>query len=427
MVSVREVSLMIVGSMVALVLNVIYNKSLEWLSKLEVKDSKNALLVVMSGTTMVVVGAVVVVWLICKVFGERTQTIEGRRSINDRANSTYNPNVSDVSLLRSPNMSCIPNPMNSTYNVSSSSSRLNDTRIIKACREPSVFKKGVDAKAWFTRFKFFVRERNIPQDQIFSVLLSYMDDDNMRVVENSTPFNQANDLEFLEAFFVELYEDKCNTIADRKREFYARKQRETEGITSYLSELNQLAKLAWPGVGSNEQLDWEVLSVFVDGLVDEAVRKGVKQSRPANTADALAEAKRINFTLNNSANNRAPTISSTQNTIPSAPTQQVNNQQRSVGALLTCGHCGRAGHATVRCRDKLAEDERNNLANLQSLQQNNFSSQQTSNLNGSYINQPQDRTPSPPAALRQSYSFMNQQTPTLSSNQQQSTSGTSKI
>lgn len=36
MVSVREVSLMIVGSMVALVLNVIYNKSLEWLSKLEV-------------------------------------------------------------------------------------------------------------------------------------------------------------------------------------------------------------------------------------------------------------------------------------------------------------------------------------------------------------------------------------------------------
>jgi hypothetical protein len=62
-----------------------------------------------------------------------------------------------------------------------------------------------------------VRERNIPQDQIFSVLLSYMDDDNIRVVENSTPFNQANDLEFLEAFFVELYEDKCNTIADGKR------------------------------------------------------------------------------------------------------------------------------------------------------------------------------------------------------------------
>ena len=108
-------------------------------------------------------------------------------------------------------------------------------RFIQHC----VFKKGVDAKAWFTRFKFFVRERNIPQDQIFSVLLSYMDDDNMKVVENSTPFNQANDLEFLEAFFVEFYEDKCNTIADRKREFYARKQRETEGITSYLSELNQ--------------------------------------------------------------------------------------------------------------------------------------------------------------------------------------------
>jgi hypothetical protein len=217
MVSVREVSLMIVGSMVALVLNVIYNKSLEWLSKLEVKDSKNALLVVMSGTTIVVVGAVVVVWIISKVFGEKTQTIEGRRSINVRANSTYNPNVSDVSLLKSPNMSCIPNPMNSTYNVSSSSSGLNDTRIFKACREPSVFKKGVDAKAWFTTFKFFVRERNIPQDQIFSVLLSYMDDDNIRVVENSTPFNQANDLEFLEAFFVELYEDKCNTIADGKR------------------------------------------------------------------------------------------------------------------------------------------------------------------------------------------------------------------
>ncbi len=161
MVSVKEVSLMIVGSVVALVLNVIYNKSLEWLSKLEVKDSKNALLMVMSGTTSVVVAAVFVVWLICKMFGERAQTIEGRRSINDRANSTYNHNVSDASLLRSPNMSFIPNshPMNSTYNVSSSSSRLNDTRIIKACREPCVFKKGVDAKAWFTRFKFFVRER----------------------------------------------------------------------------------------------------------------------------------------------------------------------------------------------------------------------------------------------------------------------------
>jgi hypothetical protein len=80
----------------------------------------------------------------------------------------------------------------------------------------------------------------------------------------------------------------------------------------------------------------------------------------------------------------------------------------------------------VRCRDKLAEDERNNLANLQSLQQKNFSSQQTSNLKRSYINQPQDRTPSPPTAFRQSYSFestMNQQIPTLSSNQRQSTLG----
>jgi hypothetical protein len=266
---------------------------------------------------------------------------------------------------------------NSQQNGSINNNRTNENRYSKTCKPPETFKRGTDPKIWFTRFKLYTNERQTPDDQIFSTLMSFMDNENIEIVENSIAYNNCFNLAALEKAFVELYDDKVTNSTTLKNNFYSRKQLEGEGLIQYAAALTSLAKKAWQGIGSEDILLMEVKDTFINGILDESVRKTLKQHQPLTLQEAINEAKEINYVINDNLN-LSTSIRSNQTSYNQRNNHQQNNQNSQMqnqnntqNLMFTCSYCGVPGHPTLRCRKKAQDEQQTNLQQLHNIHNNN--------------------------------------------------------
>lgn len=175
---------------------------------------------------------------------------------------------------------------------------------------PSQFTKTTNVRS-LKRFDLFVNSNGIGNNKC-EVLLSYLDDETLNILENSKRDDNLSYAECSERL-LELFEDRGEPKPVSRERFYRRTQEKDEKIIQFASALSELGKKAYSDLPS-ESIDIIHKDQFIYGLCNPNLQDRVLSQQPASFDEAIDMAKI--FESSDQIHNRAHALRSENSTKP---------------------------------------------------------------------------------------------------------------
>ena len=202
---------------------------------------------------------------------------------------------------------------------------------------PQQFTTTSNVRTWLKRFDLFVNSNGIINNKR-EVLLSYLDDETLNILENSRQ-NEALSYEECTERLIELFEDRAEPKPVSRERFYKRVQDPNEKIIQFASCLSELGRKAYHDLPP-ESIDIILKDQFIYGLANQTIQDRVLSQQPNTFDEAIDLAKmfenlRTNQTRLNIPQTGFPKKSqNAQETQATIDPQDIINQQESRIARL---------------------------------------------------------------------------------------------
>ena len=294
--------------------------------------------------------------------------------------------------------------------------------------KPSILTRTTDVERWSSKMDAYIYGNNI--DNKTAVLISFIDDDCLELLEEANTENQS----------YEEYKDTIKQIFKKEKrhkidesEFYNRKQKEDEGYELYSLELARLAKKVFKDL-KPEVRDEKVMIQFVNGIENQTVKHRIMTDSAEDMQGIIAKAKYYDKNLLKYQGDNSMMESPEQIKASASPSTSSRDYKRPNRYEQTndrgCFICNSRLHIARECPDKDSQSQQNNNYG-RNRPQNNYQGQDSQQRRVFFDNNnnnqsrpgsadPFQRSSTPPATNHNTTSSQNQTTGATVSPQQQS-------
>ena len=225
------------------------------------------------------------------------------------------------------------------------------------------FRFGSDIELYVKRIEMYIEHVGIASEHQCNTLMSGLDDVSLNAVLKQSKFADWTDFQTLKTFLIKRFKhfDFGQTA---KFSFRVCKQKEETNIDDYVTELFELALIAFPNA-SNDLIDQAILEQFLNGICDAEIQMKLIEKSPATIEEAINYYKHLqnvnkyrqlleanssqlksNISTSNIAANKIFKIASI------SKTNNSNFTHKVISCRPICFNCHRPGHFSRSCRQK---------------------------------------------------------------------------
>ena len=147
------------------------------------------------------------------------------------------------------------------------------------------FRFGSDIELYVKRIEMYIEHVGIASEHQCNTLMSGLDDVSLNAVLKQSKFADWTDFQTLKTFLIKRFKHS-DSGQTAKFSFRVCKQKEETNIDDYVTELFELALIAFPNA-SNDLIDQAILEQFLNGICDAEMQMKLIEKSPATIEEAI--------------------------------------------------------------------------------------------------------------------------------------------